>query len=98
MVSADAGQKSTVSVTEAAFYLQDHFVRKSMGEMIFSGVFERHPGLRMGSIEHEVSWVPFFLFQMDYSMIGYRKRRLPDLFREYTASDLGRRNAERDLP
>ena len=59
-------QESTVRVTEAAFYLQDHFVRKSLGEMIFSGVFERHPKLRVGSIEHEVSWVPFFLFQMDY--------------------------------
>jgi hypothetical protein len=22
--------------------------------------------LRVGSIEHEVSWIPFFLFQMDY--------------------------------
>jgi predicted TIM-barrel fold metal-dependent hydrolase len=53
-------------VTEAAFYLQDHFVRKSLGEMIFSGVFMRHPKLRVGSIEHEVSWAPFFLFQADY--------------------------------
>lgn len=66
MVSADAGQKSTVRVTEAAFYLQDHFVRKSLGEMIFSGVFERHPMLRVGSVEHELSWAPFFLFQADY--------------------------------
>ena len=53
-------------VTEAAFYLQDHFVRKSIGEMIFSGVFLRHPRLRVGSIEHEISWAPFFLFQADY--------------------------------
>lgn len=66
MVSADAGQKSTARVTEAAFYLQDHFVRKSLGELIFSGVFERHPKLRVGSIEHELSWAPFFLFQADY--------------------------------
>ncbi len=60
------GQTSTTSVSEAAFYLQDHFVRKSIGEMIFSGVFERHPKLRVGSIEHELSWAPFFLFQADY--------------------------------
>jgi len=66
MLSAAPGQKSTVRVTEAAFYLQDHFVRKSLGEMIFSGVFERHPQLRVGSIEHELSWAPFFLFQADY--------------------------------
>jgi len=36
-----------------------------------------------------------FLFQVDYTMIGYRKRRLPDLFAEYEASELGRRNAAR---
>ena len=66
VLSADPDQKEVRQVSEAAFYLQDHFVRKSLGEMIFSGVFERHPKLRVGSIEHEVSWVPFFLFQMDY--------------------------------
>lgn len=65
--SVDTTQKSVREVKESAFYLQDHFVRKSIGEMIFSGVFERHPGLRVGSVEHEVSWAPFFLFQMDYT-------------------------------
>ena len=35
--------------------------------MIFSGVFERHPKLRVGSVEHEVCWSPFFLSQMDYT-------------------------------
>ena len=65
-LSPDARQQSTRSLTQAAFYLQDHFVRKSLGEMIFGGVFERHPSLRVGSVEHEVSWIPFFLFQMDY--------------------------------
>jgi hypothetical protein len=30
-------------------------------------------------------------------MIGYRKRRLPDLFEEYRNSDLGKRNAAREL-
>jgi predicted TIM-barrel fold metal-dependent hydrolase len=54
-------------VSPSAFYLQDHFVRKSLGEMIFAGVFERHPGLRVGSVEHEVAWAPFFLAQMDYT-------------------------------
>lgn len=66
-LSASEKQESLQKgVTEAAFYLQDHFVRKSLGEMIFSGVFMRHPKLRVGSIEHEVCWAPFFLFQADY--------------------------------
>jgi len=38
-----------------------------------------------------------FLFQIDYSMIGYRKQRLPDLYAEYQASELGKRNAAREL-
>ena len=65
-LSVDEKQTRVRKVSEAAFYLQDHFVRKSIGEMIFSGVFERHPKLRVGSVEHEISWIPFFLFQMDY--------------------------------
>jgi predicted TIM-barrel fold metal-dependent hydrolase len=65
--SVDVKQQGVTRVSPSAFYLQDHFVRKSLGEMIFSGVFERHPGLRMGSVEHEVAWIPFFLAQMDYT-------------------------------
>ena len=67
VASVDTTQTSIKDVKPSAFYLQDHFVRKSIGEMIFSGVFERHPKLRIGSVEHEVSWAPFFLFQMDYT-------------------------------
>jgi len=65
--SVDAKQQGVTRVSPSAFYLQDHFVRKSLGEMIFSGVFERHPELRVGSVEHEVAWIPFFLSQMDYT-------------------------------
>ena len=65
--SVDTKQEGVTRVSPSAFYLQDHFVRKSLGEMIFSGVFERHPRLRVGSVEHEVAWIPFFLSQMDYT-------------------------------
>ncbi|HEX5136739.1 MAG TPA: hypothetical protein VFY93_07195 [Planctomycetota bacterium] len=36
-----------------------------------------------------------FLFQMDYTMIAYRKRKLADLYAAYVASDEGKRNAAR---
>ena len=45
----------------------DHWVRVSIGHMIFSGVFERHPKLQVGSIEMELSWVPHFLDRIDYT-------------------------------
>jgi predicted TIM-barrel fold metal-dependent hydrolase len=45
----------------------DHWVRVSLGHMIFTGVFERYPRLRVGTVEHELSWVPHFLERMDYT-------------------------------
>lgn len=45
---------------------QDHWVRRSVGEMIFHGVFERFPGLRVSIVEHELAWLPYFLTQMDF--------------------------------
>ena len=38
-----------------------------------------------------------FLFQIDYSMIGYRKQRLPDLYERYEKSEGGQKNAARSL-
>ncbi len=46
---------------------QDYWVRYAMTDMIFAGVFERHPGLLVGSVEHEVSWAPHWLRNMDYT-------------------------------
>ncbi len=45
----------------------DYWVRMSLGDMIFSGVFERYPKLQVGAIEHELSWVPHFLDRIDYT-------------------------------
>ena len=39
----------------------------AMLSMITRGVFERFPRLRVGSVEHELAWIPFFLDQMDYT-------------------------------
>ena len=52
----------------AAFFTQlDHWVRMSLSDMIFSGVFERYPKLQMGVVEHELGWIPHFLERMDYT-------------------------------
>ena len=39
----------------------------SLGDIIFSGVFERHPKLRVGVVEFELSWIPHFLERIDYT-------------------------------
>ena len=45
----------------------DHWVRMSLTDIIFSGAFERYPKLQVGSVEHELSWVPHFLDRMNYT-------------------------------
>ncbi len=45
--------------------IRDHEVRGSLLDMIFAGVFERYPKLKVGAVEFEISWVPYFLSMMD---------------------------------
>jgi hypothetical protein len=44
----------------------------SMCDMIFSGVFERHPRLTLAIVEFELAWAPNVLSSMDYT----RRRRM----------------------
>ena len=56
-----------------------HPVMTSLAAMIFGGVFERYPKLRVGAVEFEVSWVPYFLNRMDdtykHRVAGYSGHR-----------------------
>ena len=45
----------------------DHWVRMSLGNMIYAGVLERFPELQVGSVEHELAWVPHFLDRLDFT-------------------------------
>ncbi|MCB0997180.1 MAG: amidohydrolase [Acidimicrobiales bacterium] len=71
----------------------DRFVRDSLAQMIFSGVFERHERLRVVSVEHEASWVPHFLARIDETYTQRTPRegwyRLSD---DTLPSELFRRN------
>ena len=46
-----------------------------MSAMIFDGVFERHPHLRMISMEHAASWLPSWLHQLDFTAHMFKRRR-----------------------
>jgi predicted TIM-barrel fold metal-dependent hydrolase len=50
----------------------------SMCDMIFSGVFERHPRLTLAIVEFELSWAPHLLSTMDYT---YRERHGEAIYR-----------------
>ncbi len=56
----------------------DHWIRMSLADMVFSGVFERHPKLQIGSVEMELSWIPHFLDRVDYT---YTQRVQQDRYR-----------------
>jgi predicted TIM-barrel fold metal-dependent hydrolase len=61
-------------VPPSLFCNQDHQVRLSLADLVFTGVFERYPGLRVGSVEHELAWIPFFLDQMNYTYTDRPRR------------------------
>jgi predicted TIM-barrel fold metal-dependent hydrolase len=60
---------------------QDEYVKPAVGgtmlfinnarevvNTIFAGIFDRHPNLKMVSVESGVGWVPFILETMDYEL------------------------------
>src|SRR3546814_8624867 len=44
----------------------DYHVRLALTDMVFNGVFERHPELRVVSVEHEGGWLRHWLARMDW--------------------------------
>ena len=67
-------------VRPSAYANVDHWVRMSLGHMIFGGVFERYPRLQVGSVEMELSWAPHFLDRIDYT---YTQRPPGDFFHRF---------------
>ncbi len=65
-------------VSSAFISNADHWIRMSLAHMAFSGVFERHPKLQVGSVEMELSWIPHFLDRIDYT---YTQRQQQDRYR-----------------
>ena len=59
------------------FINQEYDMRDNVVAMIFSGVFERHPTLKVGLVEYEVSWAPYLLHRMD---VAYQEIRRPERF------------------
>jgi predicted TIM-barrel fold metal-dependent hydrolase len=64
----------------------------SLCDLIFSGVFERHPRLTVAVVEFELAWAPHLLSTMDYT---YRERHGEAIYRfkdDMRPSDFFRRN------
>jgi predicted TIM-barrel fold metal-dependent hydrolase len=42
-----------------------HPIERSLTALIFGGVFERFPRLKIVSAENDVAWIPFFMYRID---------------------------------
>ena len=71
-----------------------HWVKVSIAHMVFSEVFVRYPGLRVVSLEHELSWIPYFLDQLDYTYTqrAHRAKGWPRFKDDMVPSDFFRRS------
>jgi predicted TIM-barrel fold metal-dependent hydrolase len=65
-VPANEFTTDSTEMTASGRSTTDYWVRYSMGAMLFAGVFDRYPRLKIGSVEHEAAWIPHWLKQMDF--------------------------------
>ena len=68
-----------VAVAPLFFVVGDYWPRLSLADMILSGVFERHPKLRVSVVEYELGWAANYIQRLDYhydqsssGLSGYR--------------------------
>ena len=60
-------QRADHRPVQTAFANADGYVRASLADLIFSGVLERHPKLRIVSAEHEIGWFAHFVERMNHT-------------------------------
>ncbi|HYX72414.1 MAG TPA: amidohydrolase family protein [Nitrososphaera sp.] len=84
-----------VSFSDVTYSLRvnaDYWVRMSLADMIFGGVFERHPKLHVETSEHEGGWIPYFLWQMDWTFEKRIRRRFQESLTKRRPSEYFREN------
>jgi predicted TIM-barrel fold metal-dependent hydrolase len=70
----------------------DHWVRMSMGHIIFSGVLERFPNLKIVNVEHDLAWIPYYMHRMDLTYIERPTQAAYRFKNDMLPSDFMRRN------
>ena len=55
----------------ASYAVSTQAIQVSLATIIFSGVFERFPNLKLLSVENDIGWAPYLLQRMDY---GYQRK------------------------
>ena len=73
--------------------VESMWVQRALGLMVFAGVFERFPDLRIVSVESDAGWLPYFLERIDYIFERRQKLYPMKLSRETLPSEMIRRSA-----
>src|SRR5262249_46680922 len=55
-----------------AYMFTHQAAQRSLAQLIFGGVLERHPGLRLVSVENDVGWIPHYLERLDHAGEKFR--------------------------
>ena len=50
-----------------------------MGTLVYGGVFERHPRLKVVCVEADAGWVPHYTYRMDHAFTRHRHWMAPDV-------------------
>jgi len=90
--SSGVAYEDNRSARPALIAMWDRYMKVSLAHMILAGVFERYPRVRVGSVEHELGWVPFFLDRLDYTYTQRARRPWWHRFKDGLPSDFFRRN------
>ncbi len=57
----------------ALVYMYTHqAAQRSLAQLVLGGVLDRHPALRIVSVENDVGWLPHFLARLDHAGERYR--------------------------
>jgi predicted TIM-barrel fold metal-dependent hydrolase len=60
--------RGAISFNGANYHALPMEIELTLADMVLSGVFERHPNLKMVSAENDVSWFPHFMYRMDHAV------------------------------
>ncbi|MPZ13825.1 MAG: amidohydrolase family protein [Chloroflexi bacterium] len=80
--SKDMGARQGVEHYRGSVNLKTFDAASGLFELIFYGVLDRYPRLKIVIVENEIGWIPFFLQQWDYYFRRFRKTNPPPIDRE----------------
>ena len=63
-----------------------------IGTLIFGGVFQRHPRLKVVCVEADAGWAPHYMYRMDHAFKRHRHWLAPNVSLEQLPSEYFREN------